>query len=291
MVACFAKYLTRVSVREQKCSFGLRTYVRHREAIVSKAVCMIWSIRNGWERLACLAGICITIPGIHYYFALTNDRRPGKTRHLYWDIWQGHNLCPLKRRSAHTGSFVYICQAELRVEISLPQQLTSASCFLSARPPFEPVLSERVFFPAKDRPASLDCLCDAVAERRRVQVHFRPNCSRPHAAKSGQTGMSEPRWADRPSQHLSGNEGNDEQESGKLLKEFKLPVHHYTDTMRNHLGCMNQRVYTSCLSSSFFSGCECELVFKIILLVFKALNGPHPTYLSAKVLWTPRVFF
>lgn len=133
MVACFAKYPTRVSVREQKCSFGLRTYVRHREAIVSKAVCMIWSIRNGWERLACLAGICITIPGIHYYFALTNDRRLGKTRHLYWDIWQGHNLRPLKRRSAHTGSFVYVCQAELRVEISLPQQVTSASCFLSAR--------------------------------------------------------------------------------------------------------------------------------------------------------------
>lgn len=146
MVACFAKYPTRVSVREQKCSFGLRTYVRHREAIVTKAVCMIWSIRNGWERLACLAGICITIPGIHYYFALTNDRRPGKTRHLYWDIWQGHNLRPLKRRSVHTGSFVYVCQAELRVEISLPQQLTSASCFLSAGPPFEPVLSERVFF-------------------------------------------------------------------------------------------------------------------------------------------------
>lgn len=42
---------------------------------------------------------------------------------------------PLKRRSAHTGSFVSLCRAELRVEISLPQQLTSASCFLSPWPP------------------------------------------------------------------------------------------------------------------------------------------------------------
>lgn len=91
------------------------------------------------------------------------------------------------------------------------------------------------FLPAKDRPASLNCLCDAVAEWRRVQVHFKPSRSRPHAAKSGRTGMSEPRRVDRPSQHLSGNESNDEQESGKL-----------------HLGCMNGRVYT-CPSSSFFS--------------------------------------
>lgn len=27
---------------------------------------MIWSIRNGSERLKCLLGICIAIPGIHY---------------------------------------------------------------------------------------------------------------------------------------------------------------------------------------------------------------------------------
>lgn len=27
---------------------------------------MIWSIRNGSERLTCLLGICITIPVIHY---------------------------------------------------------------------------------------------------------------------------------------------------------------------------------------------------------------------------------
>lgn len=70
--------------------------------------------------------------------ALTNDRQLGKTRHLYWDIWQGHNLCPLQRRSTHTGSFVSVCQAELRVEISLPQQLTSASCFLFPWPPLRP---------------------------------------------------------------------------------------------------------------------------------------------------------
>ncbi len=70
--------------------------------------------------------------------ALTNDRRLGKTRHLYWDIWRGHNLGPLKRRSTHTGFFVCLCQAELRVEISLPQQLTSASCFLFSWPPLRP---------------------------------------------------------------------------------------------------------------------------------------------------------
>lgn len=69
---------------------------------------------------------------------LTNDRRLGKTRHLYWDIWQGHNLCPLKIRSVHIGSFVCFCQAELRVEISLPQPLTSASCFLFPWPPLRP---------------------------------------------------------------------------------------------------------------------------------------------------------
>lgn len=32
--------------------------------IVWKAVCMIWSIRNGAERLRCLPGICVTISGI-----------------------------------------------------------------------------------------------------------------------------------------------------------------------------------------------------------------------------------
>lgn len=67
MVACFMKYPTRVSIQEQKCSFGVHMYVLHRGAIVLKGVCMIWSIRNGRERLTCLPGICITIPGIHYY--------------------------------------------------------------------------------------------------------------------------------------------------------------------------------------------------------------------------------
>lgn len=57
----------RVSTKEQKCSFGFRMYVRHRGAIVWKAVCMIWSVRNGAERLPCLPGICITISGIHCY--------------------------------------------------------------------------------------------------------------------------------------------------------------------------------------------------------------------------------
>lgn len=67
MGARFVKYPTRVSTKEQKCSFGFRMYVRHREAIVWKAVCMIWSIRNGAERLPCLPGICITISGIQCY--------------------------------------------------------------------------------------------------------------------------------------------------------------------------------------------------------------------------------
>lgn len=67
MGACFMKYPTRVSTKEQKWSFGFRMYVRHREAIVWKAVCMIWSIRNGAERLPCLPGICITISGIQCY--------------------------------------------------------------------------------------------------------------------------------------------------------------------------------------------------------------------------------
>lgn len=67
MVVWFMKYLTRVSTKEQKCSFGFRMYVRHRGAIVWKAVCMIWPIRNGAQRLPCLPGICITISGIHCY--------------------------------------------------------------------------------------------------------------------------------------------------------------------------------------------------------------------------------
>lgn len=70
--------------------------------------------------------------------ALANDSRLGKTRHLCWAIWQGHNLCPLERRSTHTASFVRLCKAELRVEISLPQPLTSASCFLFPWPPLRP---------------------------------------------------------------------------------------------------------------------------------------------------------
>lgn len=65
--ACFMKYPTRVSTKEQKCSFGFRMYVWHRGAIVCKEICMIWSIRNGAERLPCLPGICITISGIHCY--------------------------------------------------------------------------------------------------------------------------------------------------------------------------------------------------------------------------------
>lgn len=64
--------------------------------------------------------------------ASTNGRQLAKTRRIYWDIWQGHSLCSLKGRSAHTAFFVKLCQAELRVETSLPQPLTSACCFFSS---------------------------------------------------------------------------------------------------------------------------------------------------------------
>lgn len=76
--------------------------------------------------------------------ALSNDRQLGRTRHLYWHIRRGHNLCPLKRRSAHTGSFVSYCQAESRAEISLPQQLTSASCFSFPLAAVESILSQSI---------------------------------------------------------------------------------------------------------------------------------------------------
>lgn len=99
------EYPTRVNVRgNKKCPFGwggvggvgcrrgrgwslCNVCAAQRRHCVKGSFCMICSIRNGAERLACLAGICITIPGIHDYFALTNDGRLGaKTRRLYWDI-------------------------------------------------------------------------------------------------------------------------------------------------------------------------------------------------------------
>lgn len=66
-----------------------------RRYCVKGSFCMICSIRNGGERLACLAGICITIPGIHYYFALTNDGRLGPRRDVFTGIFdKGRNLGP-----------------------------------------------------------------------------------------------------------------------------------------------------------------------------------------------------
>lgn len=94
---------------------------------------MICSIRNGAERLACLAGICITIPGIHYYFALTNDGRLGPRRDVFTGIFdKGRNLGPSSEEDRHTQApFVCLVRpAGSSVEISLPRQLTSASCFL-----------------------------------------------------------------------------------------------------------------------------------------------------------------
>lgn len=116
--------------------------------------------------------------------ALTNDRRVGKTRHLYWDIWQGHNLCPLQRRSAHTGCFVYHCQAEFRVEISLSQQLTSSPCFLFSRPPLRP--SRPSLFCHTIGLTSLNASvmflqCDAVSKstsNQSPQDHLRPRGDR-----------------------------------------------------------------------------------------------------------------
>lgn len=96
---------------------------------------MICSIRNGGERLACLTGICITIPGIHYYFALTNDDwgRLGPRRDVFTGIFdKGRNLGPSSEEDRHTQALFVrrVCLAESRAEISLPRQLTSASCFL-----------------------------------------------------------------------------------------------------------------------------------------------------------------
>lgn len=104
-----------------------------RRYCVKGSFCMICSIRNGGERLACLAGICITIPGIHYYFALTNDGRLGPRRDVFTGIFdKGRNLGPSSEQDRRTQApFVRrVCPAESRAEISLPRQLTSASCFL-----------------------------------------------------------------------------------------------------------------------------------------------------------------
>lgn len=107
-----------------------------RRYCVKGSFCMICSIRNGAERLACLAGICITIPGIHDYFALTNDGGLGPRPDVFTGIFdKGRNLGPSSEDDRpHTGSFCAPClSSESRAEISLPRQLTSASCFLFHR--------------------------------------------------------------------------------------------------------------------------------------------------------------
>lgn len=58
MLACFTKYLTRISIQEQKCSFAFDMYVQNRGAAV-----LDWSLYD--LVLSCLPGICIDIPGIH----------------------------------------------------------------------------------------------------------------------------------------------------------------------------------------------------------------------------------
>lgn len=113
---------------------GLRNVcAAQRRYCVKGSFCMICSIRNGAERLACLAGICITIPGIHHYFALTNDGRLGPRPDVFTGIFdKGRNLGPSSDRDRRTQPpFVRrVCPAESGAEISLPRQLTSASCFL-----------------------------------------------------------------------------------------------------------------------------------------------------------------
>lgn len=102
--------------------------------------------------------------------------------------------------------FVYLCQAELRVEISPPQQLTSASCFLFSGPPLRPSCPS--LFGQRQSP-TLDCCCDVVALRRCFKVQIKPNLVRPRSPKTGERGMSE-------SGQVSGNK-SDNQEDGKLL--------------------------------------------------------------------------
>lgn len=121
-----------------------------------------------------------------------------------------------KRRSAHTGSFVCRCQAELRVEISLPQQLTSASCFLFPWPPLRPSCPSR--FGRTQPDPVLICCCDVVAVGCCLKVHVEPSPEGPSSPKTRRRGMSEPGQVFCSSQRLDGNKSSD-QEDGKFLSE------------------------------------------------------------------------
>lgn len=122
----------------------------------------------------------------------------------------------LLKEDPHTQApFVYFCQAELRVEISLPQQLTSASCFLFPWPPLRPSCRS-LFGQTEKRTHSLDCCCDVIAVGCCLKVHVKPK-SEP-SPKTGQRGMSKPGQIFCSSQLLSGNKSND-QENGKFLWE------------------------------------------------------------------------
>lgn len=157
MVACFAKNIppelafggTKSALSVEGGCRGAVGSLRNvcatqRRYCVKGSFCMICSIRNGAERLACLAGICITIPGIHYYFALTNDGRLGPRRDVFTGIFdKGRNLGPSSEEDRRTQApFVHrVRPTESSAEILLPRQLTSASCFLFSfflkpHPPF-----------------------------------------------------------------------------------------------------------------------------------------------------------
>ena len=150
---------------------------------------------------------------------------------LTWDIWQGHNLCPLQRGSSHTGSFVRLCRAESRLEISLPQPLTSASCFLFPWPPLSPSCPS-LLGPLGDRPG-LDCRCDVVAVRCRFKVHSPPGPGRPGSPATRPGGMSEPSRIFCSSRRLSGNKSQ-EQEDGRFLDHSPAACRRLTHSQRSH---------------------------------------------------------
>lgn len=108
----------------QKCSFELHRLGLHRGAVVLAAVPKIGPIRNGLH-----ASQASTQPSQPFTAtAFTNDRLLDPTGHLYWKVWQGHTLCPLKREP-HTASLC--ASVRLLREWSLHfQRLTPAFCFL-----------------------------------------------------------------------------------------------------------------------------------------------------------------
>lgn len=122
----------------------------------------------------------------------------------------------LQRPSAHTGCFVYHCQAEFRVEISLSQQLTSVPCFLFFPPGHRWVRPVQVYFATQSDSQALWCFffVVVVAVWCCFKVHIKPKPTGPPPSKRGPRGRSVPGRLFCPSQDVRGNRRND-QEDGK----------------------------------------------------------------------------